>query len=481
MIFPNQASAEECVEFAISEKRGDQKLAHQDLTIRVFDVQQRLWTVFFALENTPKMVGFWIHPGVGISTRLAEETLKHKDEIHEVQWDEATASEAAVTSELPVHDQLRHRILEYLSRAPLDSSRKQAESSDVYLYQTGMAAIYSLHKYLSSQFGQRSVVFSFPFHSTYHVFDDFGPGFEFFGLADKNDLDDLTSWLEIYYESGNRIQALWCEFPSNPLATTPDLRSLRQLADRYDFFLVVDETIGAFCNVDLASVADVILTSLTKSFSGYADVMGGSIVLNPSLPSYKKLKFIFNKHYQNALYHADAEVLLSNSADYLHRSAIHNRNAAALTEYFSSLANSPSSCITKVYYPTVNESRPLYEDFMRPKTDDFTPGYGALMSVEFRAVEQAAAFYDAVNVFKAPHLGAHVTLLLPYVKGLFAKELEWAAKYDMRETQIRIAPGLEDTDTLVDTIKRAVEIADKVGRKEMNGVVKGQDVVVSIT
>ncbi|KAI9872743.1 MAG: hypothetical protein M1823_008093, partial [Watsoniomyces obsoletus] len=155
--------------------------------------------------------------------------------------------------------------------------------------------------------------------------------------------------------------------------------------------------------------------------------MGGSIVLNPSLPSYKKLKSIFNKHYQNALYHADAEVLLSNSADYLHRSAIHNRNAAALTEYFSALAKSSSSCITKVYYPTVNESRHLYEDFMRPTTDDFTPGYGALMSVEFRAVEQAAAFYDAVNVFKAPHLGAHVTLLLPYVKGLFAKELEWAA------------------------------------------------------
>ncbi|KAI9870875.1 MAG: hypothetical protein M1823_008615, partial [Watsoniomyces obsoletus] len=95
LVFPNQASAEECLEFARSEKRGDQRLAHQDLTIRVFDVQQRLWTVFFALENTPKMVGFWIHPGVGVSTRLAEETLKHKGQIREVQWEEATASEAA--------------------------------------------------------------------------------------------------------------------------------------------------------------------------------------------------------------------------------------------------------------------------------------------------------------------------------------------------------------------------------------------------
>ena len=174
----------------------------------------------------------------------------------------------------------------------------------------------------------------------------------------------------------------------NPLATTPDLRSLRRLADQYDFFLIVNDTISAFCNVDLTSVADVVPTSLTKCFSGYADVMGGSIVLNPSLPSYSKLKPLFDKHYQNALYDADGEVLLSNSADYLTRSTIHNRNADALTSYFSSLASDPSSCIRKVYYPSVNPSRPHYEAFMRPKTDDFTPGYGCPLTSTVSSKQQ---------------------------------------------------------------------------------------------
>lgn len=55
----------------------------------------------------------------------------------------------------------------------------------------------------------------------------------------------------------------------------PDLLRLRRLADRYGFVLVVDETIGTFGNVDLLGDADIVVTSLTKTFSGYADVMGG--------------------------------------------------------------------------------------------------------------------------------------------------------------------------------------------------------------
>jgi cystathionine gamma-synthase len=470
------------VEYATSPQRGDMKLSKEDLTIRVFNIQRRFWTVFFPLEKTPNVILFWINPGVGISTRLAEEALKHVDEIQEIHVDEALRADLQPTKENPVHEQLRQRILQHLYRTPLDPSRKQASSSDVYLYQTGMAAIYCLHKYLTREFNQQSVLYGFSFHSTYHIFDDFGAGFQFYGLADHNDLETLTSWLQTHYASGNKIQALWCEFPSNPLTTTPDLKALRRLADQYSFFLIVDETIASFCNVDLTSVADVILTSLTKSFSGYADVMGGSIVLNPSLPSYPHLKSIFTTHYRtNDLYSADAETLLANSADYLARMTIHHKNATALTSYLHTCAQDPTSCVKKVYYPTVTPSLPHYKCFMRDATPAFTPGYGCLFSVEFNTIAHASAFYDALDVYKAPHLGAHVTLVLPYVKGLYAKELEWVKQFDMRETQIRVAPGLEGTEDLIGRFERAVEVADMVGTKEGNGVVKGGDVVATIT
>jgi cystathionine gamma-synthase len=41
------------------------------------------------------------------------------------------------------------------------------------------------------------------------------------------------------------------------------------------FAIVVDETIGNFINVEVATYADIVVSSLTKIFSGDANVMGG--------------------------------------------------------------------------------------------------------------------------------------------------------------------------------------------------------------
>ena len=47
------------------------------------------------------------------------------------------------------------------------------------------------------------------------------------------------------------------------------------LADRHDFVIVVDDTIGSFANVDVLGIADIAITSITKSFNGFADVLAG--------------------------------------------------------------------------------------------------------------------------------------------------------------------------------------------------------------
>jgi cystathionine gamma-synthase len=45
------------------------------------------------------------------------------------------------------------------------------------------------------------------------------------------------------------------------------------MAGQYNFIFVVDDTIGSFANVDLMDVADIIVTSLSKYFNGFADVL----------------------------------------------------------------------------------------------------------------------------------------------------------------------------------------------------------------
>lgn len=85
------------------------------------------------------------------------------------------------------------------------------------------------------------------------------------------ELDQLESQLA----SGRSIACLFCEIPSNPLCATPDLHRIRRLADQYHFAVICDDTIGTFANVDVLPYVDVIVTSLTKMFSGACDVMAG--------------------------------------------------------------------------------------------------------------------------------------------------------------------------------------------------------------
>lgn len=146
---------------------------------------------------------------------------------------------------------------------------------------------------------------------------------------------------------------------------------------------MVDDTVGSFCNIDILSVIDNLITSCTKSFSGYADVMAGSAVLNPLSPFYTSLKRIMTSTFHNEFFTADAEALLSNSNNYLARYAILNRKAVALANYLATKAADPDSPVRQVLFPAISETRDNYESFMRKPTPEFTPGYGCLLSVEF--------------------------------------------------------------------------------------------------
>lgn len=114
----------------------------------------------------------------------------------------------------------------------------------------------------------------FPYIDTLKITEKFGPGSQFYGFGSEEELDDLEERLK----SGERFLALFCEFPGNPLLSSPNLQRIRSLADQYDFAVVVDETIGNFINVNVLPYADVVVSSLTKVFSGDSNVMGGGYV-----------------------------------------------------------------------------------------------------------------------------------------------------------------------------------------------------------
>jgi cystathionine gamma-synthase len=414
------------------------------------------------MPRMPLVVPWWQNTGTGISSRLAEDALKDPSSLKEVDID----SPRPHWDQKPTQE-LSKRIANLLEREPVvgPARKTKAQPSDVYLYTSGMTAICAVHDYLLRWKDSKSmtVLFGLAFHQTIHIFEYFGPGIKNFPLA--TEYKELEKYLKEESEKGTPVQAIWTEFPSNPLIVSADLWRLRDLADKYKTVLVVDETVSGFCNVDVIPVADVIVTSLTKSFSGYGDLIAGSAVLNPNSDLHAELKPFFDDNYGNDFYVRDAQQLLNNSEDYFPRSTTLNNNAASLVDYLHKEAQDPASPVANVYYPTVNPSKGNYDAFKRPSTSDFTPGYGCLFSVELDTEQTAIAFYDNLKVNNGPHLGAHRTLALPYVRALYSETLDEAKATGMLPEQIRVSVGLEPTDELLEIFKAAVKKAGELKPK----------------
>ena len=125
---------------------------------------------------------------------------------------------------------------------------------------------------------------SFPYTYTLKCLEKWGPGCHFLGKGLDEDIDELERILERESETSTPpALALFTEFPSNPLLRSANLPRLRTLADKYDFLIVVDETIGNFVNVEVLPYADIVVSSLSKIFSGDANVMGGRYVLSSQI------------------------------------------------------------------------------------------------------------------------------------------------------------------------------------------------------
>lgn len=318
---------------------------------------------------------------------------------------------------------------------------------DVYLFSTGMNAIFTAHRSLLLARGpSKSIMYGFPYVDTLKVLEKFGPGALFYGHANASELDDLESRLE----KGERFLSLFCEFPGNPLLTSPDLTRLRALADKYDFAIVVDETVGNWLNVHVLPFADIVVSSLTKVFSGDSNVMGGTMLLNPRSRWYHTLKTVLGSEYEDNQFEEDAVYLERNSRDFIPRIRRINHNAEAIANI---LLQSVPSKIKSLHYPKFSPSKHLYDTCRLP-----TGGYGGLLSATFHSVHDAAVFFDHLNTHKGPSLGTNFTLTCPFVLLAHYGELEWAKGFGCEVSLVRFSVGLEEREDLERVFRDALEV-----------------------
>ncbi|EJD51133.1 PLP-dependent transferase [Auricularia subglabra TFB-10046 SS5] len=332
---------------------------------------------------------------------------------------------------------------------------------DVFLLPTGMSAIWTAHQLaLATRPLAKSVCFGFPYTDTLKILQKWGPGCHFLGRGLDSDLDVLAEQLEAEDKkdpSTPPVLALFCEFPSNPLLRSANLPRLRELADKYDFLIVIDETIGNFANVEVLPYADIVVSSLTKIFSGAVNVMGGSLVLNPRGRHYAVLHASLKGSYEDLYWPEDAIYMESNSRNFVRRAHQINQNTEAVCDFLRA-----QRVVKDVFYPKW-ETRANYDAcrLRTPLVPEWPTGFGGLFSVTFTSLAASRAFFDALPCAKGPSLGTNFTLACPYTILAHYFERDWAASYGVEEGLVRVSIGLEPVNELLEYAHVALKAAEE--------------------
>lgn len=412
LVFPRESHARRCLEFIARDGvASGRTLTWQDLGVALFPA---------AAHDSARR--FWRFCGEVVSTRQAAHALGE-------HIDAATADEGREANRM-----IRQRLAD-LSGQPVE---------DVFLFPSGMAANYAVHRMLTAVFpGRKTVQLDFPYVDVLKLQQLFGSGAHFLPLLSASEYDDLGVLLK-----GEPLAGLFCEVPSNPLLRCVDFPRLLDIraAAQPGVPIIVDDTIATVAHADAFRVADVVTTSLTKAFSGVGDVMAGSVILNAASPHHAAFAAFLRAQADHELWRGDAVALESNSRDFVERASRMSDNALALAEY---LAGHPR--VARVWH--AREQGGAGYEFIRRVGG----GYGCLFSFLLKDSATASpAVYDALRVCKGPSLGTHFTLVCPYTLLAHYDELEWAESCGVPRHLLRVSAGLEDAGDLVARFEQAL-------------------------
>ena len=378
-------------------------------------------------QASPAAKAFWQHAGLGASSRQAAIALGHES---------APAAEAGHRARQAIRQRL--------------AGIYGCTASTISLHPSGMAALHrALQLVQTLHPGRPTLQVGFPYVDVLKL-----PQVVFAGAELLTDSDSTA-----VAEALDRLQpaAVVVELPSNPMLQCVDLITLAELAHARGIPVIADDTIGSGLNIDALPYADLVFSSLTKSFAGRGDVLAGALVVSPQSQWHEQLHRHFGDEpgvdgsaALSGLGDADAICLEEASRDVQERIPRLNAHCSALAERLSE-----HPAVQRVLHPT---QCPTFQALMRPNA-----GHGCLLSFELKGgIEAAQRVYDALAVSKGPSLGTHFSLCCPYVLLAHYEELPWAEACGVPAHLLRVSVGMEDPDELWQRFERALHQAGVV-------------------
>lgn len=238
---------------------------------------------------------------------------------------------------------------------------------------------------------------------------------------------DTTSLERVAEAVTDRTRLVWIESPTNPRLIVSDIAAIARIAHARGALLVVDNTFATpYFQQPLALGADLVVHSVTKYLAGHSDVIQGAVLAKDEA-LFAPIRFL-----QNATGAVpspfDCWLTLRGLKTLELRMLRHQENASRIAS-----ALNGHSRVRRVYYP----------------------GFGGMVSIELEGtVDEVAAFVSSRRFFALGESLGGVRSLICHPARMTHASIPAEARHalGLSDTLVRLSPGVEHPDDLVDDL-----------------------------
>ena len=250
---------------------------------------------------------------------------------------------------------------------------------------------------------------------------------------------------------------VWLETPTNPRLLVSDIRAIAALAHAKGALVVVDNTFATPVFQQPFSLgADLVVHSVTKYLAGHSDLIQGAVLAREAAV-FEPVKFL-----QNAIGAVPAPLdcwLTMRGLKTLElRVQRHAENAGRIA-----VALTAHPAVSRVYYPGLAD-HPGHQVAKQQMT-----GFGGMLSFELKGTaDDVTTFVSNRRLFTlGESLGGVRSLICHPARMTHASiPADQRAALGLSDRLIRLSPGIEHADDLIDDLVEGLRIVGQVGLKQ---------------
>ncbi|MBU2018671.1 MAG: PLP-dependent aspartate aminotransferase family protein [Bacteroidetes bacterium] len=320
-----------------------------------------------------------------------------------------------------------------------------------FAFATGLAAIDSVIKLLST--GDEIIAVDDIYGGAYrlftHVYQKLGIKIHY---VDTTDDDNILKFVN------QNTKLIWIESPTNPTLKITDIAHVSKIAKSINALLVVDNTFASPASQKPIQLgADIVIHSATKYLGGHSDLLAGIVVTKTEELS-EKIKFIQNAS-GGILGPWDCFLAIRGIETLNLRVERQSETAYKIAHFLEQ-----HEAVDQVHYPGL-VSHKNHEIAKKQQKGSF----GSIISFSLKddTSENAVKFVTSTKYFKlAESLGGVKSLLCQPAQMTHASvPREKRLSSGIQDSLIRLSCGIEETEDLLNDIKKALDLISKPKNK----------------